>query len=309
MLVGEPFGGDAAVFAGDRPEQRPVADAAEPHPGLEQRDGAGVGARAAADLDLAPAGLAENLQQDAAVVVRIFAGRIDLDPAGPVLALAGAAVEADDLGAAQRPGEAERQDGAVAQSPQVHLERGEHGQELVGEDRRLLHGRAAVAAADAGEHGGDVAVAGVERTAELAVAPADPGEAPLERRNADAGLGLRGEIEADGLRARAAVRRNRCGAARKRTAASRNHRRARCFRLERRARSFWRFRSAGRGADRPRAGQGRPSPSSAVVSSPSEASGASVSASFPKFRRLGEGWWGSFGSISSGIWGISNRVR
>ena len=67
MLVGQPFGGDAAVFARDRPKQRPVADATEPHPGLEQRDGAGVGARAAADLDLAPAGLAEDLQQGAAV--------------------------------------------------------------------------------------------------------------------------------------------------------------------------------------------------------------------------------------------------
>ena len=72
--------------------------------------------------------------------------------------------------------------------------------QLVGEDRRLLHGRTAVAAADAGEHGGDVAVACVERTAELAVAPADPGQAALERRNADAGLGLRREIEPDGLR-------------------------------------------------------------------------------------------------------------
>ena len=70
MLVGEPLGGDAAVLARDRPEQGPVADPAEPHPGLEQRDGAGVGARAAADLDLAPAGFAGDLQQHAAVVLR-----------------------------------------------------------------------------------------------------------------------------------------------------------------------------------------------------------------------------------------------
>ena len=133
-------------------------------------------------------------------LLRILAGRIDLDPAAPVLALAGAAVEADDLGAAQRPGEAERQNGAVAQAAQVHLERGEHGQELVGEDRRLLDRRASVLAANAGEHRRDVAVAGVERRPELAVAPADPGEAALERRNARAGLGLRGEIESDDLR-------------------------------------------------------------------------------------------------------------
>ena len=57
-------------------------------------------------------------------------------------------------------------------------------------------GRAALAA-DAGEHGGDVAVAGVERLPKLAVAPTDPGKPPLERRDADAGLGLRREIEAD----------------------------------------------------------------------------------------------------------------
>ena len=192
MLVGEPLGGDPAVFARDRPKQRPVADATEPHPGLEQRDGAGVGARAAADLDLAPAGLAKNLQQGAAVH--------EFDPAGPVLGLIGTAIEADDFGAAQRPGEAERQNGAVAQAAQVHVERGKHGQQLVGEDRRLLDRRTCVLAADAGEHGGDVAVAGVERLPKLAVAPTDPGKPPLERRDADAGLGLRGEMEPDGLR-------------------------------------------------------------------------------------------------------------
>ena len=58
--VGEPLRGDAAVFAGDWPEQGPVADATQAHPGFEQRDGAGLRPRAAADLDLAPAGLAED---------------------------------------------------------------------------------------------------------------------------------------------------------------------------------------------------------------------------------------------------------
>jgi hypothetical protein len=45
-----------------------MIDAAEPHPGLEQDDGAGVGARAATNLDLAPAGLAVDGQQQAAFV-------------------------------------------------------------------------------------------------------------------------------------------------------------------------------------------------------------------------------------------------
>jgi hypothetical protein len=56
-----------------------------------------------------------------------------------------------------------------------------------------------VLAANAGENRRDVTVAGVERRPELPVAPADPGEAALERRNARPGLGLRGEIKADGL--------------------------------------------------------------------------------------------------------------
>ena len=164
-------------------------------------------------------------------------------------------------------------------------------------------GRAGVLAADAGEHGGDVAVAGVERLPELAVAPADPGQAPLERRDADAGLGLRGEIEPDGLR---------LGRQFLKTVAAQPGGElppvgvigARgVFGCGRRGRSLWRSRSAGRGADRPRAGQGSPRRRPAVVSSPSEASGASVSASFPNFRRLGEGSKGSFGSISSGIVG------
>ena len=82
----------------------------------------------------------------------------NFDPAGSVLGLLGAAVEADDFGAAQAAGEADRQNGAVAQAAQIHVERRQHGQQLVGEDRLLLDGRAAVAAADAGEHRGDMAV-------------------------------------------------------------------------------------------------------------------------------------------------------
>jgi len=39
MFIGEPRCGDAAVLARNWPKQRPVADPAEPHPGLEQDDG------------------------------------------------------------------------------------------------------------------------------------------------------------------------------------------------------------------------------------------------------------------------------
>ena len=43
--------------------------------------------------------------------------RKDFDPAGAVLGLAGPAIEADDFGAAQTAGEADRQDRPVAQAP------------------------------------------------------------------------------------------------------------------------------------------------------------------------------------------------
>ena len=63
MLVGQPFRANARVFLGDAAEQRAMIDAAEPHPGLEHGDGAGERRGAAADLDLAPAGLAIDRQQ------------------------------------------------------------------------------------------------------------------------------------------------------------------------------------------------------------------------------------------------------
>ena len=77
----------------------------------------------------------------------------EFDPAGAVFGLAGPAIEADDFGAAQAAGEADRQDRPVAQAAQIHLQRRQHGQKLVGEDRGFLQGRAAVAAADAGDLG------------------------------------------------------------------------------------------------------------------------------------------------------------
>ncbi len=60
-----------------------------------------------------------------------------------------------------------------------------------------------MAAADAGEHGGDMAVADLERLPELSVAPGDAGEAPLEggdRKLRAAAFDLGSEIEADRFR-------------------------------------------------------------------------------------------------------------
>ena len=131
----------------------------------------------------------------------------DLDPSGPVLGLVRAAIETDDFRAAQAAGEADRQDRLVAQASQIVVERRQHRAQVVGEDRFFLDGRSAMGASNAGEHGRDVPIARVQRFAELAIAPANPREAPLQRRDGnrllsapavDAG----GEIQPDGLRIR-----------------------------------------------------------------------------------------------------------
>ena len=167
----------------------PSATPTKPHPGFEHRDGAGEGAGAASDLDLAQAGLAVDGEQQTAFLrgsrnigaafvfsaggvpafvfcrARALGGAKDLDPAGSVFALAGTAIEADDFGAAQSAGETDRQNGAVAQSAQIIVQRGQHGQKIVGELFSSRTRRAAMGAANAGQHGGDMAILGVERLA------------------------------------------------------------------------------------------------------------------------------------------------
>ena len=81
-------------------------------------------------------------------------------------------------------GEAEQQHGAVAQAAQrAAIERLQHGDEILGQHGFLLQRRAAVAVADAGEHGGDMAVLAVERLAALGIVPGQGGEAALDRRH------------------------------------------------------------------------------------------------------------------------------
>ena len=226
---------DPAVLARDRPEQGTVGDPPEPQPGLEQGDRAGVGARAPADLDLAPAGLAADGEEGAL-------GE-DFDPAGAVLGLVRATIEPNDLGTAQTAGEADRENGPVAQATQIHVQRRQHRQKLVGEDRGLLQGRASVPAADAGQHGGDMAVADVERLAELPVAPGDAGQPPLEGRDRKlraAALDLRREVEADRFRIGRRLREALAAQPGGELAASRRRRRAGCCRLAPSGRRPWR---------------------------------------------------------------------
>jgi hypothetical protein len=130
--------GNASVLFGNPGEEGAMADPAEAHPGFGERDRACLRPRAAADFDLAPAGLAVD-PQDGAL------GK-DFDPAARIFALTGAAVEPDDFGAAQGPGKTDCQDGAVAQAAQILVERRQRGKEVVGKDRLLLNWRPAVAA-------------------------------------------------------------------------------------------------------------------------------------------------------------------
>src|ERR1700722_9720539 len=194
MLVREPLRSDAAVLARHGAEQGAAGDPPEPQPGLEQGDRTGLRSRAPADLDLAPPSLAADGEQGAL-------GE-DFDPAGAVLSLVRATIEPNDLGTAQTAREADSENGAVAKATQIHLQRRQHGQKLIGEDGGLLQGRASVAAADAGQHGRDMPVADVERLAELAVAPGDSRQPPLEggdRKLGAAPLDLRRKIEPDRL--------------------------------------------------------------------------------------------------------------
>ena len=75
---------------------------------------------------------------------RHLGGSENLDPSGPVLGLVRAAIETHDFRAAQTAGEADRQDRLVAQAPQIVVERGQHREQVVGENRFLLDRRSAM---------------------------------------------------------------------------------------------------------------------------------------------------------------------
>ena len=168
--VGQPLGADLA--AADATEHRPDRDPRKFEPGLQRNDGAGGVRRAAADLDLAPAGLAAQRQQQS--VVKKF------DPAA-AKAILGAAIEADDFRAPEAAGEADQEDRAVAQAAQIaEIKRGDHGEQILGQDGLLLLGRAPLGAADPRQYGGDVAVFAVHRLAALRKIPHERRQPPLD---------------------------------------------------------------------------------------------------------------------------------
>ena len=99
MPIVQPVGADMPAAIDHAAKERTVRDAREFQPGLKRHDRAGEIGRAAADLDFAPAGLAAQGDEQALVE--------ELDPAGAVVGLIAADIEADDFRAAQAAGEAE----------------------------------------------------------------------------------------------------------------------------------------------------------------------------------------------------------
>ena len=113
-------------------------------------------------------------------------------------------VEADDLGPPQATGKAHQQNGAVAQAAQIMGQGGQHGAQVIGQDRLFLGGRTGVFAANSGKHRGDVAILAIEGLAALCIAPDEAGEAAFDGgdgkgRGLAAGGGQIGDVEADQL--------------------------------------------------------------------------------------------------------------
>ena len=123
-------------------------------------------ARAAANLDLAPAGLSPLRRQNTFV-------REKLDPAAAILRLIVAKVEADDFEAAQAACEAQKAHGTVAQTAQgAGVERFQHGEKIDEEDGFPLTGRGGCLLPIAsGEPSGEMPVLRVERLTALRKVP------------------------------------------------------------------------------------------------------------------------------------------
>ncbi len=198
-----------------------MANAGKFEPRRQGDDWTGCVGRAAADLNLAPAGLAAQAEEHALVE--------DLDPAAAVLGLVAAAIQANDLGAAQAAGKAQEQHGAVTQAPQrAAVERLQHRDQILGQHRLLLPGRRGVGVADAGHHGRDMPVLAVERLTALGIVPGERGQPALDRRHRVrpliAGRRARGagrDVKPDNLRVRRKTVRPPAGGTRWKNAANR----------------------------------------------------------------------------------------
>ena len=136
--------------------------------------GAGLIARPAANLDLAPAGLGMQDEQCALVV--------DLDPAASVRGIVLVYVEADNLRAPQTASIADQQDRPVPQSAQIEGQGRDHREDILRQDRFFLHRWSRVLAPDPGKHSGDVAVLAIKSKAALLVVPGKAGQTAVDGR-------------------------------------------------------------------------------------------------------------------------------
>src|SRR5271165_7353874 len=135
VAVVETFGSDLA--SDDRPEQGPARDARELQPGLKRGDRTGGVRRAAADLDLAPAGFPTQSEEHALLE--------KFRPARPFERDLGAHDQAGDFRSAQAASEAEEEDRTVAQISEVRRgQEVEHRQDMIRQERLLLDGRLAM---------------------------------------------------------------------------------------------------------------------------------------------------------------------
>ncbi|WP_240046969.1 hypothetical protein [Paracraurococcus ruber] len=108
-------------------------------------------------------------------------------------------IDADQFAAAQRPGIAQQQQGAVAQAGEVGAAGPDQAADLGGGQRRRLPGRAGMLAGDAAQRVADRRVAAVEGVPGLAMGAGDGGETPAQGgQGMQPGMG--GEVGGDGGR-------------------------------------------------------------------------------------------------------------
>ena len=168
----------------DATKHRPALDPGEFQPGLQRDDRAGGVGGAAADLDLAPAGFAAQRQQ------KTFGE--NFDPAGRRARLR------DRM---SRPTISERRRPPAKPSSRMARSRRPRRsprssvaiivEQVLRQHRLLLLRRPAVGAADAGEHGGDVAVGAIEGFAALGEIPDERRQPPLDGGDGRAAWRLR----------------------------------------------------------------------------------------------------------------------
>ena len=118
-------------------------DPSEVQPLFQRVDGAAPVRRPAGDLDLAPAGLGVEREDDSALE--------DLDPAPVVGRAILVGVEADNFRAPEPAGIADQQDRPIPDPAQIVGQGRDHCENVFGQDRLFLDGRTGMLAPDSGQ--------------------------------------------------------------------------------------------------------------------------------------------------------------